>query len=158
MKRALYPGSFDPVTFGHVDLIRRALKHFDEVWVAVAQNRTKEALLPVAERCDLLRRATRAIRGVKVVTFEGLVVEFARRHNIRVVLRGVRAVSDFDYEFQMALTNRKLAHGVETFFLMPSEQYFYISSKLIKELASLGGSLKDLVPPFVEKALKEKLG
>ncbi len=157
MKRALYPGSFDPVTYGHVDLIRRALKHFDEIVVAVAQNRAKDVLFTVAERVDLLRRATRSIRGVSVVSFEGLVVNLARRRNIRAMLRGVRAVSDFDYEFQMALTNRKLAGGVETFFLMPSEQFFYISSRFIKEIASLGGSLKDLVPAFVEKALKEKL-
>lgn len=157
MNRALYPGSFDPVTYGHVDLIRRALKHFDEVVVAVAQNRAKDVLFTVAERVDLLRRATRGIRGVRVVSFEGLVVDLARRRKIRVVLRGVRAVSDFDYEFQMALTNRKLAGDVETFFMMPSEQYFYISSRFIKEIASLGGRLKGFVPPFVEKALREKL-
>lgn len=157
--RALYPGTFDPVTYGHIDLIRRALKIFGRVLVAVAHNPAKDPLFTVEERVALLRQATRGLRGVTVTDFDSLVVDYARRHGIRTVLRGLRMVSDFEYEFQMTLTNRKLSQQVETIFLMPSESHAYVSARLIKEAAALGAAdLSAFVPRFVERALKRKLG
>ncbi len=155
---ALYPGSFDPITYGHIDLVRRATKIFDKVVVAIAVNIGKEPLFTVEERVQLAKEAFKDLHDkVEVVWFEGLVVEFAKRHGIRILLRGLRMVSDFDYEFQMAITNRMFAPEIETLFLMPSEDYFYISSRLIKEIVALGGSVNRFVPDFVEKAMKEKL-
>jgi len=157
MRRALYPGTFDPVTYGHIDLITRALTIFDEVLVAVAHNPGKHPLFSVADRVSLLKRATRGLRGVRVEDFNSLVVDYARRQGARVVLRGLRMLSDFEYEFQMALTNRKLSRHVETLFLMPSESHAYVSARLIKEAAALGADLSAFVPDFVETALKRKL-
>ncbi|MBU4311271.1 MAG: pantetheine-phosphate adenylyltransferase [Candidatus Omnitrophica bacterium] len=157
-KIVVYPGSFDPVTYGHIDIIKRALKISDKVVVAVAHNTEKEPLFDVAERVGLLKRALKGIKGVEVDDFACLVVDYVRKKKAHVVIRGLRMISDFEYEFQMALTNRKLAASVETIFMMPSEQYSYLSSKLIKEAASLGADLKGFVPRFVEKKIKEKLG
>ncbi|MBI4323438.1 MAG: pantetheine-phosphate adenylyltransferase [Candidatus Omnitrophica bacterium] len=155
--RAVYPGTFDPVTYGHIDLIKRALRIVDELIVAVAHNPAKRPLFSVQERVALLRRATRGLRGVVIDDFDSLVVDYVRRQRARVVLRGLRMLSDFEYEFQMALTNRKLSDHVETLFLMPSESHSYVSARLIKETAALGADLSAFVPPFVETALKQKL-
>jgi len=154
---AIYPGTFDPVTYGHIDLIKRAQEIFSEVIVAVAHNPHKKPLFSVNERIEMLKKATTKISGVEVVDFDGLVVDFARKNKAKVLVRGLRMISDFEYEFQMALTNRKLAPDVETIFLMPHESYCYLSAKLLKEAASLGANLSSFVPDFVEKALKEKL-
>ena len=157
--RAIYPGSFDPVTNGHLDLIRRARRFFGEVTVAVAHQGTgKEPLFSVEERVALLKVSTRSMRGVVVEEFEGLVVDFARRKGATAMIRGVRMLSDFEYEFQMALTNRKLASDIETIFLMPSESSSYLSSRLIKEIATYGGDIRTFVPPHVVRAMREKLG
>jgi pantetheine-phosphate adenylyltransferase len=155
--RAIYPGTFDPVTYGHIDLIKRARNIFDEVIVAVARHSSKAPLFTVEERVALLRRATRSLRGVVVDQFESLVVDYVRRKRARVMIRGLRMLSDFEYEFQMALTNRKLADAVETIFMMPSESYAYVSARLIKEAAALGADLSAFVPPFVAEALRQKL-
>ena len=154
---AIYPGSFDPITYGHLDIIKRAVKIFDKVIVAVAHNSEKDHLFNVSERVELLKKATRGIKGVEIDNFHGLVVDYVKTKKARVVIRGLRMISDFEYEFQMALTNRKLSQDVETIFMMPSEAYSYLSSKLIKEAASLGANLKGFVPGFVEKAIKSKL-
>jgi pantetheine-phosphate adenylyltransferase len=155
--KVIYPGSFDPVTFGHLDLIKRALEIFREVIIAVALNPQKHPLFSVEERVAMLKKATSDLRRVKVVAFKGLVVEFAKKTKARTIVRGVRMISDFEYEFQMALTNRKLAPDIETIFLMPHESYSYLSSKLLKETAALGADLSCFVPAFIEKALKLKL-
>jgi pantetheine-phosphate adenylyltransferase len=150
-QKAIYPGSFDPITYGHIDLIKRAQQLFSEVTVALAHNPQKKPLFSVKERVAMLKKATAGIPGVLVDDFDGLVIDYARRHKTKMI-------SDFEYEFQMALTNRKLAPHIETIFLMPHESYSYISSKLLKEAASLGADLSSFVPDFVEKALKKKLG
>ncbi len=155
--RAIYPGTFDPVTYGHIDLIKRARKIFDEVVVAVAHNPGKAPLFTVEERVQLLQRATRSMRGVSVDHFDSLVVNYVRRKQGRVMVRGLRMLSDFEYEFQMALTNRKLSEAVETIFMMPSEAYAYVSARLIKEAAGFGADLSAFVPPFVAEALRRKL-
>jgi len=154
---AIYPGSFDPITYGHLDIIKRAIRIFDKVIVAVAHNSEKDPLFSVSERVELLKRATRDIKGVEIDDFHGLVVDYVKTKKSKVVIRGLRMISDFEFEFQMALTNRKLSQDVETIFMMPSEAYSYLSSKLIKEAASLGANLKGFVPAFVEKAIKSKL-
>jgi len=154
--RAVYPGSFDPLTNGHLDLIERSLRIFDELIVAVVTNPAKTALFTEAERVEMIREATRHLRGIQVQVFEGLLVDFVARAGARAVIRGLRAVSDFEYEFQMALMNRKLQERIETVFLMPHEAYTYISSRLIKEVAGYGGTVTGLVPPNVEKLLIEK--
>ena len=156
-RRAIYPGTFDPVTYGHIDLIRRARKIFDEVIVAVAHNPGKSPLFTVEERVRLLRRATRSLRGVTVDEFDSLVVDYVRRKQARVMIRGLRMLSDFEYEFQMALTNRKLCDEVETIFMMPAEAYAYVSARLIKEAGALGADLSAFLPPFVAGALRRKL-
>lgn len=155
---AVYPGSFDPVTYGHLDLIERALRIFDTITVAIAKQGGKEPLFTPKERVEMMRRATRSLKGVDVDVFDGLFVDYVQKKKATVVIRGLRMISDFEYEFQMALTNRKLNPKIETIFLMPSENYAYLSSRLIKEAAQLGGRVSDFVPPFVEKRLKEKLG
>ena len=155
--RAIYPGTFDPVTYGHIDLIQRAHTLFGEVIVAVAHNPGKHPLFTVEERVRLLKQATRGMRGVAVDHFDSLVVEYVRRKGARVMIRGLRMLSDFEYEFQMTLTNRKLSDAVETIFMMPSEAYAYVSARLIKEAAALGANLSAFVPPFVAKALREKV-
>ncbi|MDP8230489.1 MAG: pantetheine-phosphate adenylyltransferase [Candidatus Gorgyraea atricola] len=157
-KIVVYPGSFDPMTYGHLDIIKRALKISDKVVVAVAHNSEKMPLFDVGERVDLLKRAVKGFKRVEVDDFDGLIVDYVKKKKASVVIRGLRMISDFEYEFQMALTNRKLASNIETIFMMPSESYSYLSSKLIKEAAALGANLKGFVPPFIEKAIKEKLG
>lgn len=156
-QKAIYPGSFDPVTYGHIDLIERAQKIFETVIVAVAHNSQKESLFSFPERVEMLKNATAGKDGIIIDHFDGLVVDYAKKHNISVIVRGLRMVSDFEYEFQMALTNRKLSQDVETIFLMPSEQYSYISSRLLKEAASLGADLSSFLPPDAQRKLKEKL-
>ncbi len=153
----IYPGTFDPVTYGHLDIIRRALKIFDKVIVAIAHNPEKKPLFTLQERVEMLKEATRDLRGVEIEVFGGLLVDFVKSKGCKVILRGVRAISDFEYEFQMALSNRKLAPDIETIFMMPSENYSFLSSRIIKEVASLGANLQEFVPPVVEKKLKEKL-
>lgn len=154
---AVYPGSFDPVTYGHVDLIKRAAGVFDKVIVAVAKNIQKDSLFSVKDRLAMLQESTKGIPGIQVQSFDGLVIDFARHNGAKVLIRGLRMVSDFEYEFQMALTNRRLAEDIETVFLMPSEGHSFISSTLIKEAASLGADISSFVPASVAKRLKDKL-
>jgi pantetheine-phosphate adenylyltransferase len=156
--RAVYPGSFDPLTNGHLDLIERSLRIFDELIVAVVTNPAKTALFSETERVTMIREATRAFRHIDIMVFEGLLVDFVTKVGAGAIVRGLRAVSDFEYEFQMALMNRKLREEVETVFLMPHEAYSYISSRLIKEVAGYGGAVTGLVPPGVEQRLIEKFG
>ncbi|MBN1586420.1 MAG: pantetheine-phosphate adenylyltransferase [Candidatus Omnitrophica bacterium] len=155
--RAVYPGTFDPVTYGHIDLIKRARLIFDELIVAVAHNPSKAPLFSVEERKGFLRRAVQGLDGVSVIDFEGLAVKFVRSQESRVMIRGMRMISDFELEYQMATTNRKLDDGVETLFLMPSETNAHLSSRLLKEAAALGAELAAFVPGYVEEALKKKL-
>ena len=154
---AIYPGSFDPITNGHLDVVRRAATMFDRVVVAVARNAEKTPLFTVAERVAMTRVAVRHLRNVVVDDFDGLLVNYARRQKAAVVIRGLRAVSDFEYEFQMALMNRRLNPQVETIFLTPKDEYTFISSKLVKEIAELGGDVSDFVPRDVKVALKRAL-
>jgi pantetheine-phosphate adenylyltransferase len=156
VKRAIYPGSFDPVTTGHLDVLDRAAKLFDEVIVAVAYNEQKQALFSVDERVTLLEGATTGLQNVRVERFDGLLVEFARQQGAAAVIRGLRAVSDFEFEFQMALMNRKLEPEIETIFLTPREEYTYLSSRIVKEIARLGGNVDTFVPPSVAHALRSK--
>ncbi len=156
MRRAIYPGSFDPVTNGHLDVIERARKLFDEVIVAVAHNDEKQPLLSLTERLDLLLETAGRIANVRIVEFEGLLVDFAKAQNAGAVIRGLRAVSDFEFEFQMALMNRKLDAAVETIFLMPKEEYTYLSSRIVKEIARLGGDVSSFVPACVAKVLNRQ--
>jgi pantetheine-phosphate adenylyltransferase len=157
-RTALFPGTFDPFTNGHLDLTRRAARLFDRVVVAVAHNPGKGTLFPAEERADMIRAATRGLGGVEVVDFSDLVVDCARRVHAQVMIRGLRAVSDFEFEFQMALMNRRLSPALEVAFLMPSQEYTYLNSSLVKEVARLGGSVKGLVPQRVERRLLEALG
>jgi pantetheine-phosphate adenylyltransferase len=158
MRRAIYPGSFDPITNGHLDVIERARKLFDEVVVAVTHNDEKQPLFSLNDRLDLLRETAGKIDNVRIAEFEGLLVEFARNEEAGVVIRGLRAISDFEFEFQMALMNRKLDSAVETIFLMPKEEYTYLSSRIVKEIARLGGDVSGFVPACVAKALSRKFG
>jgi len=159
MKRtAIYPGTFDPVTNGHVDLIKRCLAIFDNVVVSVAPSAKKAPLFSVEERVLMLKEATAGFQGVEVAVFEGLLVDHVIRMGSNVVIRGLRAVSDFEYELQMALMNRRLSGQVETVFMMPSEEYSYLTSTVIKEVASHGGNVEGLVPPSVIPRLKLRFG
>jgi pantetheine-phosphate adenylyltransferase len=153
---ALYPGSFDPPTNGHLSIIQRGLKMFDGLIVAVLKNPAKDAVFAVDERVKLLRESVGDDPRVTVKTFSGLLVKFAQQEGINTVLRGLRAVSDFEYEFQMANMNRKLDHTIETLFLMTGEDYFYISSRFVRDVARLGGDVTGLVPPIVHRALQQK--
>jgi pantetheine-phosphate adenylyltransferase len=155
-RKALYPGTFDPVTNGHFDIIQRSLEIFDQVIVGVAHNQRKSPLFSVEERVTMLRNITQSFERIEVVHFDGLVINFARQYNADVILRGLRAVSDFEYELQMALTNRKLADDIETVFMMPSAQYSFLSSSVVKEIARLGGNVACFVPNFVEQQLQKK--
>jgi len=154
---AIYPGSFDPVTNGHLDLIERGEKMFDRVIVAVLSNAEKQPLFSVPERVEMLREVTQKWSCVEVDVFHGLLVDYARKRGAGVILRGIRAISDYEYELQMALMNRKLEPRLETVFMLPSEAYSYLSSKLVREIAQLGGPLKDLVPAAVEQRLRAKV-
>ena len=157
-KIAVCPGTFDPVTYGHIDIIKRASKIFDKLIIAVAHNQEKLALFTVDERIAMLKDSLKGMKNVTIDDFDGLVVDYVRQIGANVVIRGLRMISDFDYEFQMALTNRKLAGEIETIFMMPHESYSYISSKLIKETAGLGADLRHFVPPKVRAQLKKRLG
>jgi pantetheine-phosphate adenylyltransferase len=158
MRCAIYPGSFDPVTNGHLDVIERARKLFDQVIVAVAHNDQKQPMFSLEERLELLR-ATVGNNNVQVAAFEGLLVDFAVEQNAAAVIRGLRAISDFEFEFQMALMNRKLEARVETIFLMPKEEYTYLSSRIVKEIARLGGDIASFVPvPVVEAFARKRAG
>ncbi|MBA2433267.1 MAG: pantetheine-phosphate adenylyltransferase [Chthoniobacterales bacterium] len=156
MRRAIYPGSFDPVTNGHLDVIERARKLFDEVIVAVAHNDQKQPFFPLEQRLELLRATIGGADHVRVEPLDGLLVEFAVQQNAIAVVRGLRAVSDFEFEFQMALMNRKLESSVETIFLMPKEEYTYLSSRIVKEIARLGGDIASFVPPHVVEAIARR--
>ena len=155
-KRAVYPGMFDPVHNGHLDLIERSLRIFDEVIVAVVGNPSKSQLFTAAERMEMIDEATSGLQNFRIVAFDGLTIDLVARESADCIVRGIRAVSDFEYEFQMALMNRRLRGTVETVFLMPHERYTYISSRLIKEVASYGAAVTGMVPPGVEKRLAEK--
>ncbi|PYN89398.1 MAG: pantetheine-phosphate adenylyltransferase [Candidatus Rokuibacteriota bacterium] len=155
-KRAVYPGMFDPVHNGHIDVIQRSLQIFDELIVAVVANPSKQPLFSVKERLEMIDEATSDLSNFRIVAFDGLLIDLVARERADCIVRGIRAVSDFEYEFQMALMNRKLRSTVETVFLMPHEKYTYISSRLIKEVASFGTSVAGMVPPIVEKRLAEK--
>lgn len=158
MKRiAIYPGSFDPPTNGHLDLIERGAKIFDELIVAVLINREKQSLFSNEDRIDMLRQMTRHCRNVRVESFDGLLVDYAVKHRAVAVLRGIRAISDYEYELQMALMNRKLEPKLETVFMMPAEAYSYLSSRLVKEIARLNGDVSTLVPPIVARRLRAAL-
>jgi len=154
--RAIYPGSFDPLTNGHLDLIERGSKIFDELIVAVLRNTEKDPLFTVSERLQMLEQMVRQYENVRVEAFEGLLVDYAMRKKAKAVLRGIRAISDYEYELQMALMNRKLEPQLETVFMMPAETYSYLSSRLVKEVFRLGGSVRGLVPEVVEQRLREK--
>lgn len=154
----IYPGSFDPPTNGHLDLIERAAALFDDVIVAVLSHDRKDPLFTVAERVEMLRAATADIPNVQAESFEGLLVDYARHKDARLILRGIRAVSDYEYELQMALMNRKLSPALETVFMLPAEAYSYVSSRLVKEVWGLGGDIHELVPEIVEQRLAQKRG
>jgi pantetheine-phosphate adenylyltransferase len=157
MKTAAYLGTFDPITYGHIDVINRGSRIFDRLLIAVAShNNTKNSLFTADERRDMVRKAVKDLKNVEVETFNGLAVDYIHKKGINIIIRGLRMISDFEYEFQMALTNRKLNSEIETIFMMPNESYSYISSRLIKEAASLGADLNAFVPDFVQKALKKK--
>jgi pantetheine-phosphate adenylyltransferase len=154
---AIYPGSFDPLTNGHLDLVERGAKIFDELIVAILRNPEKQALFSVDERREMLETMTKRYSNVRVDTFDGLMVDYATRVGATAVLRGIRAISDYEYELQMALMNRKLEPRLETVFMMPAEAYSYLSSRLVREIASLGGSVRGLVPEMVEQKLRQKV-
>jgi pantetheine-phosphate adenylyltransferase len=156
VKRAIYAGSFDPVTNGHLDVLSRAAQVFDEIVVAVAHNPDKRGLFTPEERVELLKETTSGIKNARVTYFHGLLVEFAKQQGACAIVRGLRAVSDFEFEFQMALMNRRLEPALETLFLMPREEYSYVSSRLVKEVASLGGDISVFVPAPVAVALRAR--
>jgi pantetheine-phosphate adenylyltransferase len=158
LTRAIYPGSFDPLTNGHIDIIERSTRLFDEVIVAILTNAAKSPLFTVEERLDLMKNILQPrFKNVRLDVFHGLLVDYARRSNAQVIVRGIRAVTDYEYEFQMALMNRRLTPEIETVFMVPAESYSYLSSRLVKEVAQLGGSVKGLVPDLVEQRLLTKL-
>jgi pantetheine-phosphate adenylyltransferase len=158
MRTAVYPGSFDPLTNGHLDIIRRGTRLFDRLLVAVLENEGKSPLFSVVERMELIATCTRELPTVEVHSFSGLLVDFMQRVNANVVVRGIRAVSDYEYELQMALMNRDLNASVETIFMLPAVEYTYVSSRLVKEVFRLGGDVARLVPPPVLESLKARLG
>ncbi len=153
-RAAIYPGSFDPITNGHLDLIKRASRQFEELVVAVLRHDTKAAEFPLADRLEMIRDAVAGLDNVRVGSFDGLLVDYARRQGARLILRGIRAVSDYEYELQMALMNRKLAPEIETIFMLPGETFTYLSSRLVKEVCRHGGQIDDLVPPHVADRLR----
>jgi pantetheine-phosphate adenylyltransferase len=153
---AIYPGTFDPITFGHIDVVERAAQLFPHVIILVAHNTSKQPLFSGEERIAMVREIFRKRKGIEVAGFDGLLVDYARKRNASVLVRGLRAVSDFEYEFQMALTNRKLSSSLETIFLVPREQYTYLNSSIVRELARLGGDVSDFVPANVRRRLKTR--
>ena len=155
--KAVYPGTFDPITFGHQDLLRRATNVFDKVIVAVAESKAKRPFFTLDERVDMARHALRRHKKVKVIGFAGLLMQFVREHKAQTVVRGLRAVSDFEYEFQLAGMNRKLYPDVETMFVTPAEQFLFISATLVREIALLGGDVSKFVDPYVERSLRRKI-
>ena len=155
--RAIYPGSFDPITKGHIDLVERASKLFDEVVVAVADSHGKRTLFTLDERVALIQNTTRQMSGVTVIGFSGLLIDFARQMETNIVIRGLRAVSDFEYEFQLSWMNRQMEPDIETLFFAPAEDYAFVAASLVKEIAQLGGDVSQFVHPEVNRALKEKL-
>ena len=155
--RAIYPGSFDPPTNGHLDLIQRGAKIFEELVVAILRNSEKTPMFSVSERLDMLKELTADLPNVRIATFDGLMVEYAKSIDAMCVLRGIRAISDYEYELQMALMNRKIEPTLETVFMMPADKYSYVSSRLVREVAQVGGPVKGLVPEVVEQKLREKL-
>ena len=157
MKKAIYPGSFDPVTLGHLDIIRRSASLVDHLIVGVLNNSTKTPLFSVEERVNMLREVTKDLPNVEVLSFSGLLVDFAAEHNVSVIIRGLRAVTDFEYELQMAQTNRVLAPDVDTVFLTTSLEYAYLSSTIMKEVANFGGDLSKFAPREITDAVEEKL-
>jgi len=157
MRTAIYPGSFDPLTNGHLDVLQRAAKLFDRVVVAIAKNESKNPLFTLNERLALMQPAISRMPNVEAEIFEGLLVEYAARQKAQVIVRGLRAVSDFEFEFQLALMNRNLDEKIETIFMMPKDTYTFISSRIVKEIARLGGDVSPFVPPHVESALRKKL-
>lgn len=158
MRRAVYPGSFDPITNGHISLVRRAAALFDEILVAIADNSTKEPLFTPEERLEMVKDGVSGIDNVRVIVFEGLLADLVEREDCCAIIRGLRAVSDFEYEFQMALMNRKLSHQAETVFLMPALNWVYLSSSIVKEVARHGGDIKSLVPELTYKRMWARLG
>ncbi len=158
MKKAVYPGSFDPITYGHLDLIERGARIFDELIVSVATASPKSHLFSVDERVAMVKELVKQFPNVVVDTFDGLAIDHLHRHKTQIILRGIRTVSDFEYEFEMAVTNRTIDPKIETVLVMSDERYAFIRSSLIKEVASLGGPLTGMVPPVVEQALRRKLG
>lgn len=156
IRTAIYPGSFDPLTNGHLDVIERAVKLFDRVIVAVASNESKQPLFGLKERLELVKRSIRHLRNVKADSFDCLLVDYVERHSAQAIVRGLRAVSDFEFEFQLALMNRKLNERIETIFMMPRDTYTFLSSRMVKEIARLGGDVSPFVPPHVEVALVGK--
>jgi pantetheine-phosphate adenylyltransferase len=155
-EKALYPGTFDPITFGHIDLIKRTRNIFDSLVVAVADNPDKHPLFSVSERIEIIKEVTSDTNGIEVTSFSDLTARYAKGIEAMVIIRGLRAISDFEFEFQMALMNRKIEPTVETVFLMPNEKYSYLSSSLIKDIAKRGGDISCFVPPIVERKLKER--
>ena len=155
---AVYPGSFDPITNGHVDIVERGLKLFDKIIVAILHNSSKEFLFPVEERMEMIEISFKNIPNIEVDTFDGLLVDYAKKKNANTILRGMRAVSDFEYEFQLALMNRRLAREIQTVFLMTGLRWIFTSSSIIKEAARYGGDIGSMVPPVVSRKLKEKFG
>lgn len=152
----VYPGSFDPITYGHIDVVERSIAFFDKVVIAVANDSKKKCLFSFEERMNLIKSVFEGKKNIESDGFDGLLVDYLEKKDIHLIIRGLRAVSDFEYEFQMVLTNRKLNPGIDTIFLMPSEEYFYISSSIVKEIAGLKGDVKKFVPAVVEKALRNK--
>ncbi len=158
MTRVIYPGTFDPITYGHINILEKASSIFDEVILAVAHETGKQTGFSLEERFSLCKQATAHLPNVKVSTFEGLFVDYAKAMDCQIMIRGMRAVSDFEYELSLALTNKKLSPEIETIFLVPSLKYMYLSSSMIRQLATLGGPLGDFVPPVVAEAMKLKYG
>ena len=157
MRTAIYPGSFDPLTNGHIDVIERAVKLFDRVIVAVAKNESKQPMFSLEERLELVRKAIKNIPSAEADSFDGLLVNYAQQRNAQAIVRGLRAISDFEFEFQLALMNRKLNEKVETIFMMPKDTYTFLSSRIIKEIARLNGDISSFVPAHVRAALVEKM-